>query len=203
MEIRRAKAKFLDCCSQDKEEEGANTALKEVSFLDFDLDDYAKEVGEELLLLFMEIVAHCRAGMVGLEVLRRLNGVADRFHSMWEGREVELACQVVKKAIGRPHGKRSKLYQSGMATLKDMSQYKNFKENQLYKIPVAAIKGFRSGRDDTDAPSPKRPCLEEEPSSEEDKYQKLMEDLASSTDAHQILNIEAQIQDMGYEPHVQ
>lgn len=203
MEIRRAKAKFLDHCSQEEEAEGADTALKEVSFLDFDLDEYTKEVGEELLMLFIEIVARCREAVVGLEVLRRLNAVADRFHVSWEEREVKLASQVVVKAIGPPHRKRSKLYQSGMATLKNLSQYKNFRENKLNKIPLDAIKGFRSGRDDVDAPSPKRLCMEEEEMSEEDKYQKLMEDLASSTDTHQMLNIESQLEEMGYEPNIQ
>lgn len=154
------------------------------------------------MLLLQEIVAYCRAARIGLEVLRRLKSVADSFHATWGEEDMKLACQVVEKAIRSPQGKRTKLYQSGMATLKDLSHYKTFKENKLNKVPLDTIKGFRGGKDDIDAPSPKRPHLESGVGDDEE-YQQLMEELASSTDPQHMLNIESQIEEMGYEPHIQ
>lgn len=173
--------------------------------MDFD-DEYTKEVGKEMMLLLQEIVAYCRAAHIGLEVLRRLKSVADSFHETWEREDVKLACQVVEKAIQSPHGKRSKLYQSGIATLKDLSHYKAFKDNKLNIVPQNTIKGFRGGKDYIDGPPPKRPCLEPEGQdgiSDDDKYQRLMEDLASTTDTQKMLNIESQVEEMGYEPQIQ
>lgn len=205
LEIRRTKARFLELCSQDEEEEGADTALKELGFLDFDLDEYSKEVGEEMLLVLREMVVHCREALIGLEVIRRLKSLADCFNAIWSEEEVKLACEIAEKAIRSPLRKRSKLYQSGMAALKDLSQYKTLKENKLYRVPLGTIKGLRGGKDDVDAPGPsppKRPCLVEG-EDDDDKYHQLMEDLANSTDPELSLSIESQIEEMGYEPNIQ
>lgn len=159
-------------------------------------------MGEELLLVLREIVVHCRAVSVGMEVIRRLKSLADSFNATWREEEVKMACEIVEKALRNPLGKRSKLYQSGMAALKDFSRYKTLKENRLSRVPLNTIKGLRGGKDDVDAgPSPaKRPCLEDD---DDDKYHQLMEDLASSTDPEVTLSIESQIEGLGYEPHIQ
>lgn len=192
----------MELCSQEADQDGADTALRDIGFLDFEQDAYTEEVGLEVLVLLREIVAHCRVAFVGLEVIRHLKSVADSFNTTWGEEEVKLACEIVEKAIRNPHSKRSKLYQSGIAVLKDFSMNKTLKENKLHKMPLDTIKRFRGGREETDAPSidappSKRPCDTDE------KYHQLMEDLATSTDPEKILNIEEKIEELGYEPHIQ
>ena len=200
LEIRRTKAKFLDSISREAEEESAEVALGELAFLDFEQDDYSIEVGEEALLMLREVVVHCKVSTIRLEVLRRVKSIADSFNSEWkEMEQVELVCQVVEKAMHRCN-KRSRVYQSGLALLKDISSYQSLKDNKLNQGPLNAIRKLR-GRDEVDAdvmvPEAKR---HEE---EGDRYLSLMETLASSTDPEQILSIESQIEEMGYEPHIQ
>lgn len=202
LEIRRTKAKFLDSVSREGED--AEHALGELTFLDFEQDEYSIEVADETLLMLRELVFHSKVPTIILEVLRRAKSIADSFNSKWKDEEqVRLICQMVEKAIQYSNKKKSRVYQSGLALLKDVSSYKSLKENKLNKEPLSAIRKLRGrGREEVDAdvPDAKRPCLAEE---EDEMYIGLMETLASSTDTEQILNIESQIEEMGYEPHIQ
>lgn len=204
LEIRRAKAKFAEMWSGRTEH--ADLALGEVDFIDVE-DEYDIKVGEELMLLFKEIILHCKDPSISLEVIRRLKAIADCFHGKWKKNEVELACEVICISMqdARTKSKRSRVNQSGLALLKDLSTDRVLKKRKLHLVPQNTIKKLLA-REETDAgvqdaeqPPSKRPHLE----SEEDKYLELMETLAQTSNPEETLAVEQKLQAMGYEPHVQ
>lgn len=201
LEVRKSKARFLESWSREEDEGYADSALGEIAFLDFEQDEYTKEVSLEMLTMLREIGIRCRVAFIGLEVIRRLKSIADCFNSTWDVEEMKLVCNLVGKLMRDSRQKRSnKVYQSGMALLKDLSSYTVVKKNGLNKVPLDTIKKLRGGKDEIDAPSNKRIRTEED---DDEKYHRLMEELATSNDPTQILNIEDEIEMMGFEPHIQ
>ena len=206
LEIRRAKHKFLD---EGGNKSAAEDTLAQLAFLDFEQDEYAMEVAEEMTLLLREVALHCKDEILTLEVIRILKAIADSFNSEWEAEQVTTVCQLVLAAIGKNHKRRSKPYQSGLAFLKDLSSYKSLKARHLSKEPLNTIKALRGGRgrDEPDMGEPlnKRPRMEDEGDMEdkEDRYHELMEKLADCTDTEQILRLEGEVQSLGYEPLIQ
>lgn len=174
--------------------------LEEVSFLDFEQDEYAIEVGEELLMMLREVVFHCIAKGISMEVIRLIQPIADCFNSQWKEPQIKLVCQIVERALKVIRNKRSKAYQSGLALLRHLSSYKALEENKLNKIPLNMIKKM-CGRDEVDAdiqpPTNKRPRISEE--EEDDQHDSLMREWADSTDPEQRLKIESQMGELGYE----
>lgn len=169
-----------------------------MAFLDFEQDEYTKEVAEEVLFALRELVLRCKTPRIILEVLRRVHNIAEGFNSKWKSAgPVRQVCQVVEKAMTQSSGKKSKVYQSGLALLKDLSSYKALKENKLNREPLGVIRKLRGARDEVDYPGAKRLHLDE------NQYIDLMERLADTADIQEVLSIEEQIKEMGYEPNVQ
>lgn len=204
LEIRKVKAKYLEGLEEDPDE-SADLALKGVGFLNFEEDLYTQDVAWELLALLREITMHMHssAQLVSLEVIRWLDSMMECFAAKWERKDVELLCMVIKAAM--PKHKRSKVYQSGMALLKDLALNKALKEKKLHQIPLDVIRRQHGGgKDYIDAPDAKRPhLLTQQEEDADDKYHQLMLDLASSSDTKQIPEIERQIEEMGCETNVQ
>ena len=197
LEIRRSKSRFLEA-----EEDYAESALGELAFLDFEQDEYSIEVAEEALYLLREVVLRCKTSTIILEALRRIKSIADNFNERWDKMEqVQLVSQIVENAIQNSR-KRSRVYQSALALLKDLSLYESLKAKKLNKEPLSVIAKLR-GDDQVDAdvqpPEAKRQHLSED---EGDKYISLMESLANSEGTEEILHIENQIQELGYEPNI-
>lgn len=213
LEIRRTKAKFLEDMRKSQKK-AAETALREVSFVDFEADGYLSDVGKEMILLLREI-AHCKETAIALEVFRRLQVVAECFKVDWKVEEVKLICDVVEVALhatGSSH--HSKVYQSGMALLKDQTQALNKTENKKKMIPVHTMKRLRESMkrkehgaqeetdeglvtDSDDGKASKRPRQED------DEYFDLMEKLGETSNWELVTQIESQLEEMGYEPFVQ
>lgn len=214
LEIRQAKAKFLESLSStDNGLAQAIVALSEVCFLDVEADQYEEDVGKELMLLLQQIAGHCKDPTITLEVIRRLKSVAEQFHGEWGEERVQLMCNVVKVAMhGGPRSKKSRVFQSGLALLKDLSRYSFLKEHDLHTIPQQVIKTMRAAREETDTgmqelPEAKRSRQEdgqqEEGDGEEDKYLELMEELVDTTNPERTLEIEGELETMGCIPYVQ
>lgn len=209
LEIRQAKSKFLESLSRDNALAQAEVALSDVCFLDVEADQYAEEVGKELMLLLQQVVGHCKEPTVTLEVIRRLKSIAERFHREWREERVQLMCDVIKVAMhGGSSSKRSRVFQSGLALQKDLSMYSTLKERKLHTIPQDVIKKMRATREETDAgPPTKRPRrgdgLQEEEADEMDKYLELMEELVVTSDPDKTLEIEGELETMGYVTYVQ
>ena len=155
-------------------------------------------------MMLREVAMHCPAAAIGLEVIRILKSMAECFNKTWDEEDVKLVCEIAQNTIQSQHRKKSKVYQSGMALLKDLCFYKSLKQNKLQKIPLDTLKKFRAGKDSVDAPDAKRPRQDDSHDEDiDEKYQQLMEDLASSTDPEEERAIETQITELGYEPLIQ
>ncbi len=203
LEIRQAKAEFLEVWRREEGDEGtAEHTLAKLAFLDFEQDEYAMEVAEEMMHLLREMAVRCKAPTTTLEIIRALKSMAESFNSQWEAAQVKDVCQLVLTAIRGNHNRRSKSYQSALAFLKDLSSYKPLKE--VSKEPLKALKSLRTAKDETDTGEPpsKRPHTEEEEEME-DQYHELMEQLADCTDPEQALNLEREIESLGCDVHVQ
>lgn len=200
LEIRQAKTRFLESWSERRSESVADQALTELRFLDFEEDEYAMEVSEEVVLMLREVVAFCKVPVIIMEVIRRLKEIANSFNSSWDKEHVELVCDVIYQAIKDPSKKRSRSYQSGLALLKDLSSYKSLKENELAKVARGTIRKLYA-MDETDAPPEmKRARLSEE--DKDDEYHDLLVQLPDLTDTQDILDMENRIRELGYEPSV-
>lgn len=202
IEIRQMKARLMEASSSKKEGE---EIIKNLNFLDFEEDEYKTEVGREMMLFLRQVIVLYKDPSILLEVLRRLQSVANCFSSQWSREQVKLVCDIVVMVIKSSSSKRSKVYQSGVALLKDLSNHKAIKERKLHTVPLNAIKSLRAGRDEIDAPpAAKRPHQMEEEEEEEEVYLKLMEELVQTTDLDKVLQIEQKLQELGYdEPYVQ
>lgn len=204
LEVRQVKARFLEAYSRGEElEEHAEQALGGLAFLDFEQDEYMLEVSAETLLVLREIVHQCKVPTINLKVLRRVKAITDSFNSKWKGvDQVQVVCQIVERAVLNSNRKRSRVFQSGLALLKDLSSYKALKAKKWNEEPLSVIRMLRSREEvDADEPTPnKRPHVEEDV---EEKYLSLMETLAHTTDTDKILEIEQQIEEIGYEACIQ
>lgn len=209
VEVRKSKSEILELNGSAIDQDHGESLLSAVSFINPELDNYLPEVGRELMVYFDQLVAYCNYPVVLLEVIRRLKILADAFHHQWSKGDVEQISKLVRKTM-QGVGKRSKVYQSAAALLKDLSMYSVLKKKDLHNIPIDYLKGLR-GTDlvdgDTDLPSAKRFREDRAPTADEsnvddDRYLELMEQLSTSEDSQEVERIETELSKMGYEPNI-
>jgi len=186
-----------------------------VAFINPELDRYLPQVGKELILLYEQFAGHCTTGPLVMEVLRRIKILADAYNKQWGESDIKLASSVSKMIISKTR-KQTRVYQSGVALLKDLSSYASFKEKGWHKIPVSELKGLRSVDLVDGEPAAKRPHLdtvaggppsftmetESAVTDEEDAFLELMEELANCENESQATEIEQRLIDNGFEPEV-
>ena len=206
--IRRTKCQFLESLvGRGPHTHQAMQALGDVGFIDVEGDEYLEEVGWELMLLFHQIVAHCRDPGVKLEVIRRLKPISDRYQLQWDKGRVQLLCDVVKMTMfDGSTNRQSRVFQSGVALLKDVSLYPAIRNLNLHHIPQQIIRKMREYREDVDGetnsePETKKSHITEE--HEKEQYLKLLEELLDTTDLETTLHIEKKMEELGYTPYVQ
>lgn len=209
VEIRKHKSSLAQLNNQTIDDEEGLDYLDRVDFIDFDKDEYLPDVGRELLSYLQQLVVSCPDPSVQMEVIRRLKSMCDAFKNQFNAEDVENATLLVKLMAKRSSkNKRSRLYQSAVALLKDLAV--EFKGKGA--APAKEIESLKI-REETDAPPPaKQARLDkeaEQPMTEEDiqqinddHYLDVMKALSECTDVEQALKLEAELIEMGYEPNV-
>ena len=209
VEIRKHKSSLTQLNNEAISKEEGQDYLDKVDFIDFDKDEYLPDVGRELLTYLRQLVVSCHDPSVQMEVIRRLKSMCDAFKNQFNKEDVEQATLVAKIMIERnSKKKRSRLYQSAVAFLKDLAL--SFKGKGMQDAPTKEIKGLKI-REETDTHEEEplvkqaRTDEEEECMDEgeiEDRYLEIMEKLSQCTDVEQALKFEAELIEMGYEPNI-
>ena len=205
VEIRIHKATLAQLNNQKITKNGGQEYLDKVDFIDFEKDQYLTDVGRELLAYLNQLVVSCEDASVQLEVIRRLKSMCDTFQKQFTHEDVEAVTLVAKMIVNRASkNRRSTLYQSGVAFLKDLTI--SFKGKGTHITPSGELKNLKVREEPDSEPPSKRSKQEEEEEEEnqeeDDKYLEIMEQLSQCTDIEQALRLEAQLLDMGYEPNI-
>lgn len=211
VEIRKAKVKLLQLNGQVLSREEADSLLEAVEFINFGVDSYQPQVGRELMSYLLQVAAHCSDPSVVLEVIRRLKEIAERCHKAWGQEDVELvshAAQSMVERFPRKRGRTSLVSQSALALVKDLCSYKDLQQKKLTSLPRQVLREQR-GTDQTDAaPLPKQARMESQEGVDltdadtQFQYFDLLLQLAEATDDDAVLQLESQLDDLGYEANV-
>lgn len=202
VEIRKCKSSLAQLNNEKVSEEEGQDYLDRVDFIDFEKDQYLVDVGRELTAYLLQLVVSCEDPVVQMEVVRRLRSMCDTFQHQFTEQDVDQLTLVAKMIVERVSSrKRSKLYQSTAAFLKDLSViFKN--RGTEAKIELKRLKI----REETDAEPPeKRVKLYEEEMEEEEmdkQYIEILEELSECTDIEEALKLEAKLLEMGFEPNI-
>ena len=221
VEIRKVKASLVQLHGLKASKDDVEQFLDDVSFINFEADTYHPQVGTELVAFFSKLAAYCSNAEINLEAIRQFRFALDKFDSSWGQQEVTLIANSLY-AMTDTFTKRSKVYQSAVALLKDMARNKRLLSKKLHSIPLELLKDIqkggnsrkRPGSDYIDhpakAPRPTRircdstedsTAVEEEIGEEFIDYIDRMLELAEASD-DRIPQLESQLEDMGYEPNI-
>jgi len=203
VEIRKHKADLLQLHGQQLELEEAQDFLDSVQFINFEVDSYLPQVGTELVAFLAKVVVSSSDGSIALEVIRRLKQAADAFHTSWNKEEVETISSMIH-SLTEGRSRRTRVYQSAAALLKDLSTYSELKKKKLHTVPRKLLQSLTSTDEPDIGPPPTKKVAhdsvpEEDP---DEKYLNLMQQLACTEDTDSTLQLESQLVDMGYEPNV-
>ena len=214
LDVRKTKFHFLESLSgRGNPTHQASAALSNLGYIDVEEDEYSEEVGWELLLLFHQLVSHSRDPTINLEVIRRIKSIIERFQSQLDRGRVQLVCDVAKMILHDGSlTRRSSVYLSGMALLKDLVMTLKAGSQGLHNLPQQVMRNLRS-RDDVDSgpveeSRTKKIRMEKEEGAEfvgegeEPKYARLMDQLLETDDMEKILDLEQKMVDLGYSPYV-
>lgn len=204
VEIRKHKSTLAQLNDNKISSDEGQDYLDKVDFIDFEKDQYLPDVGRELIAYLQQLVVSCEDASVQMEVIRRLKSMCDAFLTQFTKEDVEQVTTVVRIMVERVKTKkRSKLYQSTVALLKDMAV--NFKAKGIQFVLRKELREpmFRE-ETDTEPPPNKLAKLEGEDEQQkiEDRYLDFMEELSVCTDIEKALSLEAKLQEMGYEPNI-
>ncbi len=209
VEIRKVKGDLQQAHGHALSRDEAEKFLDLVEFINVEIDSYHPEVGRELMHYFAKVVAYCSDASVALEVIRRLKMVADTFHGTWSKEEVELISDTAHSLVGKftknARIRKSTVSQSAIALLKDLSTYKDLRTKKLNSHPRQLLASLK-GQDEPDMGPPKKLRLdnpgEKAEEEEDEKYVEMMDQLVGAEDTDSALELEAQLEEMGYEPNV-
>ena len=226
VEIRKAKASLPILHGQNVRKDEAHKAIDRISFINFEVDKYCPQVGSEMVSFFEKIATYCTDAEINLEAIRQFHFIADKFDSHLDQHEIELIANTLY-AMTDTFKKRSRVYQSAVALLKDLSRNKQLIARNLHTIPLELLKDIQNGKHD-------RKRRVEEDTDYQDKavhnqqdgvitadstmevsvqsqigqggrefidYIDCMVELAEAGD-ERITQLEATVEDMGYEPNI-
>ena len=202
VEIRKHKSALAQLNNEQISGEEGQDYLDKVDFIDFDKDQYLADVGRELLAYLQQLVVNCEDAAVQMEVIRRLKSMCDAFLTQFAKEDVEQVTIVTRVIMARVNTKkRSKLYQSTVALLKDMTV--SFKAKGIQEVLKQELKNLKIREEpDMGEPPDKRAKRERDSEESDYKYLEIMEKLSECTDTEQALRLEAELHEMGYEPNI-
>ena len=230
VEIRKVKSSLLQLHGQKVGKDDVEQFLEDISFINFETDTYRPEVGTELLAFFSKLATYCDDAEINLEVIRQFKFILEKFDPSWSGQDVELVANTLYAMTGT-FTKRSRVFQSAVALLKDLTRSKALRSNKLHTIPLELLKDIQQegrnkrkregGNDDVDYPAKlqrqedsagvvKDPATATEDDTrgvESDSggdfvdYMESMVELAEASD-EKIQQLESALIHMGYEPNI-
>ena len=212
VEIRKAKASLVLHHGHNVRRDEAEKVIEDVSFINFEVDTYHPQVGWELASLFSKISSYCTDAEINLEVIRQFHFILERFDIHWGQQEVELVANTLYAMTGTF---KSSVYRSAVAQLKDLSRNKQLMARKLHSIPLECLKDLQSGK------NKRKKIIDEDDIDYQGKEQQggvlsadsmecsgggkdfvdYMVELAEAGD-DKTPQLEAQLKDMGYEPHI-
>ena len=207
VEIRKAKGDLQQRHGQQVNRDDGEQFLEAVGFINIATDSYLPQVGNELMQYLVKLAAYCNDASVSLEVIRRLQEIADTFNGTWSREEVELISHAAHTLAGRfsqrTSVRRSPVSRSAVALLKDVSNYKDLQKRKLDAVPKDLLRSLK-GRDEPDVGPPQKRsrgvALDGE--QEDMQYLEIMEQLTEAKDCDTVLRLESQLDDMGCEPNI-
>ena len=159
VEIRKVKsALLLPFHGKKIDRDSAENALEGLNFINLEIDDYHHQVGAELIEVYASLAPRCSNATINLEVVRQFQLIMERFDSHWSEHDVQLVTNTLRAMTDGDFSTRSKVYQSAVALLKNMSRNKSLVSRKLHSIPLECLKeiqGFSKvmrirGKDDVD-----------------------------------------------------
>lgn len=225
VKIREVKGALLQLHGLKVSKNEVEEFLDRVSFINFEMDMYCPQVGTEMVAFFSKLATYCDDAEINLEVIRQFQFSLEAFNSYWSQQEVELVGNTLY-AMTNTFRKGSKVYQSAVALLKDMTKSKSLRSKDLHSIPLELLKDIQKkkkkrGTDYVDLPAKKlrvrsdvvksdqsmAPEEEEEDLTMEGgglefvDYINCMVELAEAGD-EMTPQIESKVVEMGYEPNI-
>ena len=224
VKIREVKGALLQLHGLKVSKNEVEEFLDRVSFINFEMDMYCPQVGTEMVAFFSKLATYCDDAEINLEVIRQCQFSLEAFNSYWSQQEVELVGNTLY-AMTNTFRKGSKVYQSAVALLKDMTKSKSLCSKDLHSIPLELLKDIQKrkhirGTDYVDLPAEKLRVRSDgvksddsiAPEEEEDltmeggglefvDYINCMVELAEAGD-EMTPQIESKVVEMGYEPNI-
>ena len=217
VEIRKARSLLVAMHGQKVGWEEAKKVIQIVDFIRIPDDSYLPEVGTELLSLLERLLAYSQEAVLQLEVIRRVKEVMDGYHSMWTKKEVKTVSDMMEDLAKRQNKTNSKVFQSAIALVKDLSQLVGQRDTTLCDIPKATLRSVMAsrrrgrqggGREEVDYDGEQPPTKMSLQTSDDymEEYLEKMAALAQLTEetdyAQRCLDIEEEIKLCGYEPNI-
>ena len=144
VEIRKVKSSLLRLHGQNIARDDAEGITEGLTFVNLKVDTYHPQVGTELLGFFSALAPRCNDAEINLEVVRQFQSTMERFDSKWSQTEVTLVTNTLH-AMTTSFSKRSGVYRSAVALLKNMSRSKSLASRNLHSIPLERLKEIQGG----------------------------------------------------------
>lgn len=210
VEIRKVKSSLLLLHGQNIDRDDAEKILEGLNFINLKVDSYHPQVGGELIGFFSSLAPRCADPEINLEVIRQFQSTMESFDSQWSQSEVTLVTNTLH-AMTASFTKRSGVYRSAVALLKNMSRSKSLASKKLQSIPLERLKEIQqrrqkrrsAGDDDVDYKMEKKGGIQEDGGGEErdtefvDFIDRMVE-LAEASEEN-VEPLEEAIEDLGYE----
>ena len=145
VEIRKVKSSLLLLHGQSIPRDEAERILDGLNFVNLKVDTYHPQVGAELIGFFSALVPRCSDAEINLEAIRQFQSAMERFDSRWSQTEVQLVSNTLHSMTGA-FSRRSGVYRSAVALLKNMSRNKSLASKKLHSIPLELLKELQQGR---------------------------------------------------------
>lgn len=221
VEVRRVKAKLATFHGQNMTKTDADAFLSSLEFLNFQDDVYMPQVSRELLVVLEKLMVYCKDAKIRLEVIRILEGIAEKFHTSLDKKEIKQLCDVLECVAKSCGGPNSLVFQSTVAFLTKLTQLLKKSPSQgISQIPKKTLLGLlpagrkksqsvrgRGGEEQVDYPSgplAKMPRMDgdDEADDQTKRYLMKMSELADEEDASCSLSLEDEVLSMGFHPQI-
>ena len=208
VEIRKVKSSLLTLHGEHINRDTAERLLEQLNFINLKVDTYHHRVGAELIGFFASLAPHCHDAEINLEIVRQFQSIMERFDSHWTEKEVELVTNTLQLMSSR---RSSTVSRSALALLKNMARNRTLASKKLHSIPLACLRELREGKsnkkggsEDVDYESKfggAEPTIHYQALVEPENVSFIswMVGLAEATSEEDVLSLEGDLTDLGYE----